>query len=55
MQTILVILIFAGALIYLGWIVKNQFTAKNSCAKGCGCSAVDLEKIEKQIKTSGNK
>jgi hypothetical protein len=52
-QTILIILIFALALGYLIFMVRKQFVSKESgCAKGCGCSSVDLEKIEKQIKTN---
>jgi hypothetical protein len=50
-QTILIIIIFTAALGYLVVMVRKQFDSKqNGCAKGCGCSAVDLEKIEKQIK-----
>ncbi len=52
-QTILIILIFIAALCYLIVVLRKQFDSKQSgCAKGCGCSAVDLEKIEKQIKAS---
>ena len=52
-QTILILLIFAAALGYLIYMVRKQFDSKqNGCAKGCGCSAVDLEKIEKQIKAN---
>jgi hypothetical protein len=51
-QTILIGIIFTGALAYLIWTIRKQFVSKNSCAKGCGCSAVDLEKIEKEIQSS---
>ncbi len=50
-QTILIAMIFASALGYLIYMVRKQFISKgNGCAKGCGCSSIDLEKIEKQIK-----
>jgi hypothetical protein len=49
-QSILIGIIFTGALAYLAVTIRKQFVAKNSCAKGCGCSALDLEKIENQIK-----
>jgi len=49
-QTVIVILLFAGALVYLGWIVTKQLQAKSSCASGCGkCSVFDINKIEKQM------
>lgn len=51
-QNILIGIIFTGALAYLGWTIRKSFVAKNSCAKGCGCSKIDLEKIEKEIKNS---
>lgn len=51
-QTILIGLIFIVALIYLIRTVRKQFLTKNSCAKGCGCSAADINKVEKQL-TSG--
>ncbi|HSZ25412.1 MAG TPA: FeoB-associated Cys-rich membrane protein [Cytophagaceae bacterium] len=51
-QTILVVVIFIAALGYLIFIVRNQFLAKEGgCPKNCGCSSIDLEKIENKIKT----
>jgi hypothetical protein len=49
-QTILIALIFVAALGYLIFMVRGQFTSKKGCPKGCGCSGVDLEKIEKEMK-----
>jgi hypothetical protein len=51
-QNILIFLIFTGALGYLIFLVRKQFVSRNGCAKGCGCSAVDLEKIEKEIRNA---
>jgi hypothetical protein len=51
-QNVLIFLIFAGALGYLIFMVRKQFVAKNGCPKGCGCSAVDLEKIEREIRNA---
>nr|WKN36511.1 FeoB-associated Cys-rich membrane protein [Tunicatimonas sp. TK19036] len=49
-QTIIITLLFVAALAYLGRSVYTHFTTKEGCAKGCGsCSAVDIEKIKKQI------
>jgi hypothetical protein len=49
-QQVVIILLFAAALGYLGRMVYRSFQAK-SCATGCGkCSAVDFDKIEKQLK-----
>jgi hypothetical protein len=54
-QQILVILLFAGAVVYLGRLLYRSFQAKSTgCATGCGkCGAVDFEKIEAQIKSKG--
>ncbi|HWZ22483.1 MAG TPA: hypothetical protein VNW06_07490 [Cytophagaceae bacterium] len=50
-QTILIVLIFIGALGYLIFMIRNQFISKqNGCPKGCGCSTVDLEKLEREMK-----
>jgi FeoB-associated Cys-rich membrane protein len=49
LQQVIVMLLFAAALAYLGRMIYRTFHAK-SCATGCGkCSAVDFDKIEKQI------
>jgi hypothetical protein len=49
-QQIILFLLFAGALFYLGRLIYQSFASKDNCAKGCsGCNAVDIEKIQKQI------
>jgi hypothetical protein len=48
-QGILVALIFAGALAYLGRLVFRHFDEKETCVSGCGKCAVDFSKIEKQL------
>ncbi|MBL7840391.1 MAG: FeoB-associated Cys-rich membrane protein [Cyclobacteriaceae bacterium] len=48
-QQVIIFLLFAGALTYLGRMIYRMFRAK-SCAAGCGkCSAVDFQKIEKDL------
>lgn len=45
MQTLLIVLIFAGALFYLGRMVYLSFQSKSGCVTGCAkCSVVDLNK-----------
>ena len=44
-QSIIVILLFLGALFYLGKIIYKSFTAKNGCASNCKCG-VDFSKVE---------
>ena len=40
MQTIVIFLLFAAALGYLGWRVYRRFAVKDAgCGKGCGCAA----------------
>ena len=49
-QVALVIILFIGALAYLGRILYKQLQAKSACASGCGkCNVVDFKKIESQI------
>ncbi len=49
MQQAIIIILFIGALIYLGRMIYRSFQSK-SCATGCGkCGAVDFDKIEKQL------
>lgn len=49
LQQTIIILLFISALAYLGRMIYRSFQSK-SCATGCGkCSAVDFNKIEKQI------
>ena len=49
-QSVIVGIIFLGALGYLGNVIFKSLSAK-SCATGCGkCGVLDLAKIEQQIK-----
>ena len=49
LQQVIIILLFAAALAYLGRMVYHSFRAK-SCTTGCGkCGAVDFSKIEKEL------
>lgn len=50
-QEIIVWIIFATALFYLGGLAYRSFAQDSGCPKGCGsCNAVDFEKIQQQIK-----
>ncbi|MEZ0485207.1 FeoB-associated Cys-rich membrane protein [Fibrella aquatica] len=49
MQTIIIFLLFAAALGYLGWRVFGRFSAKETgCGKGCGC-APDERKVARRV------
>lgn len=49
-QHILVLLIFSGALFYLGRLVYRMFT-ESACTTGCGkCAVADMQK---QMKKKG--
>jgi hypothetical protein len=53
-QQVIVFLIFAGAVFYIGRLLYRSLQAKSVCASGCGkCGAVDFNKIEKQLKEKG--
>lgn len=52
MENLVILLLFTGALAYLGRMFWKQFFAKTQagCAKGCGsCSAIDVNKIEQAL------
>jgi hypothetical protein len=54
-QTILIILIFIAAVGYLVYMVRRHFSLKEgNCPKGCGCSSLDIEKIEKEFQKKNN-
>ncbi|WP_337041239.1 FeoB-associated Cys-rich membrane protein [Emticicia sp. 17c] len=45
-ENIIIGVVFLGALVYLGNMVRKQFTAKSAgCAKGCGTCQVDMSKF----------
>ena len=46
MQEILVIVLFAIALIYVGRIVIKNFRSKDGCSSGCGKCGVDFSDIK---------
>ncbi|MBD1397400.1 FeoB-associated Cys-rich membrane protein [Pontibacter sp. JH31] len=51
-QHILIFLIFAAAVAYMGWVLYRSFMPNKhaGCAKGCGsCSAIDFSKIQKEL------
>lgn len=53
-QEVLVGIVFAGALFYVGRLIYKNFQSKSACATGCGkCGAIDVKKIEAQIKQKG--
>lgn len=55
-QEIIVWLLFALAIGYLGRLVYSSFAAKGGgCSKGCGsCSSLDPAKLEALIKKTEN-
>jgi hypothetical protein len=53
-QHIIIGLVFMAAVAYLGRLVYRSFKSGSECATGCGkCSAVDFNKLEKQLKEKG--
>lgn len=52
-ETILILILFAGAAFYLLRLVYRQFVA-TKCESGCGkCGSVDFNQIEKKLRKSG--
>jgi hypothetical protein len=52
-QTLIIILLFAGATFYVGRLFWRAFFDKTpgGCAKGCGgaCSALDVDRLQRTI------
>ncbi len=50
LQQIIIALLFAAAVGYLVFRFRKTFDSKKTgCDEGCGCSKIDLDKIEKEI------
>ncbi|HYG18718.1 MAG TPA: FeoB-associated Cys-rich membrane protein [Ohtaekwangia sp.] len=49
-QQLLVGVIFFCAVFYVVRLVYKSFTAKSGCSSGCGKCALDISKIEKNVK-----
>ena len=45
-QLIIVIVLFLGAVFYMGRLVYQSLTSKKGCASGCGKCGADFSKIE---------
>jgi hypothetical protein len=49
-QEIIVAIVFAGAVFYVGQLIYKSLQSKSACTTGCGkCGALDIQKIEAQI------
>jgi hypothetical protein len=49
LQTFLIGVLFILSVAYLIRLGYRNFSQKGQCNKGCSCSAVDFEKIEKEL------
>lgn len=48
-QGVIIAIVFVLAIGYLGYSIWKQFSTKKGCPGGCGCSGIDIEKIEKEL------
>ncbi|WP_017260174.1 FeoB-associated Cys-rich membrane protein [Pedobacter arcticus] len=46
LQLIIVIILFLGALFYMGRLIYRSLKSKKGCASGCGKCGVDFSKID---------
>ena len=50
-QQIIVLILVVAAAAYLFNLFRKTFNSKDgACPKGCGCSNIDIKKIEKELK-----
>ncbi|MEQ8809070.1 MAG: FeoB-associated Cys-rich membrane protein [Imperialibacter sp.] len=47
-ETIIIGLLFVGAVVFLGRKVYLSLKVDKGCAKGCGCSEADIQKALKE-------
>lgn len=52
-QQLIIVVLFLGALVYLGYIVYKSFQAKSGCSSGCGSCGIDFSKLQKDLKKKG--
>ena len=53
-QDVLIAVLFLAAMFYIGRMIYKNFTAKSGCTTGCAkCGALDLDKIESELKKRG--
>ena len=58
-QTLIIVLLFAGAAFYVGCLFWRAFFDKTQagCAKGCGgaCSTIDVERLQRTIELAATR
>lgn len=52
-QDVIVFLLFVGALVYIGYLLYQNFRPGSGCASGCGSCGIDIAKIRKQLEEKG--
>ena len=52
-QQIIIVLLFLGAVVYLGYVIYKSFQTRSGCSSGCGSCGVDFNKIQKDLKKKG--
>lgn|GEM_PF-1304427 len=48
-QDIIVMVLFAAALCYVGYLVYKNFQARSGCSSGCGSCGLNIDKIAKEL------
>ncbi len=48
-QEIVVLVVFAAAVVYVGRLVYQSFRMKTGCASGCGKCGIDFDKINRHL------
>jgi hypothetical protein len=50
-ENIIVLLIFLGAVAYVGQMIYRSFRSRSGCSQGCGKCAIDFDKISRDIQS----
>lgn len=51
LQNILVLLLFLGAVLYVGRMIYRSFESRSGCSQGCAKCAVDFDKIARDLQS----
>ena len=51
LENIIVLLIFMGAVAYVGQMIYRNFQNRSGCSQGCGKCSIDFDKISRDIQS----
>lgn len=50
-QNFIILIVFLGAIAYVGRMIYQGFQSRSGCSQGCGKCSIDFSKISKEIES----